>query len=100
MRSVKFGVRPFLLGLAIGFLGPLGGWLYVRYGPGHDFVSQARDAYSQGDEERGAAFLSAALIRQSDDPFALDLYSERLHGRFQSALTNLDWDQGQVQIAG
>lgn len=65
-----------------------------------EFVKIADAAFKEKDEDKGAAYLSAALVLEPANRAALDLFRERAHTRFRGAIRDKDWELAQIQLAG
>lgn len=62
-------------------------------------IAAAKTAFAADNADKAVALLSASLARDPAHPQALDLYRDRLHQQFDTALTERDWELAQVQMA-
>ena len=62
-------------------------------------VQSADAAFARGEDGKGIAYLSAALVHSPGDDKALNTYRGLLRRRFEDALTARDWSRAAVAVA-
>lgn len=62
-------------------------------------VAEAQEAFKKGSDDRGIAFLSAALVHSPSDKAALAVYERLLASRRQAALQAKNWELARLQAA-